>query len=66
MEIEGGSAPVAPNADSHPSHHLVVHVFDKMSHRVVTDATVTMDFVLLDGKGSPPARPLPFRWSSCK
>ncbi len=53
MEIEGGAAPVAPDADSHPNHHLVVHVFDKQTAKVVTDATVTMNFVALDAKGNP-------------
>jgi hypothetical protein len=50
MEIEGGAAPVAANADSHPNHHLVVHVFDRKSGQVVTDAAVAMNFVLLDAK----------------
>jgi hypothetical protein len=58
MEIEGGAAAVAPNADSHPNHHLVVHVFDTKSHRVITDATVMMSFVPLDGKGSPSGAPV--------
>ena len=58
MEIEGGAAPVAPNADSHPNHHLVVHVFDGKSHRVITDAAVTMSFVSLDGKGSASEAPV--------
>ena len=26
MVIEGGAAPVKPDADTHPNHHLVVHV----------------------------------------
>jgi len=55
MEIEGGAAPVAPDADSHPNHHLVVHVFGKKTGKVITDATVTMSFVSLDGKGKPGA-----------
>jgi len=53
MEIEGGAAPVAPDADSHPNHHLIVHVFDKQTGKAVADATVTMSFVALDGKGNP-------------
>jgi|SRR5579864_3156905 len=57
MEIEGGAAPVAPDAASHPNHHLVVHVFDKQSGKAVTDATVTMSFVALDGKGNPAGTP---------
>jgi hypothetical protein len=57
MEIEGGAAPVAPDADSHPNHHLVVHVFDKKTGRVVTDATVTMSVVSLDASGKPAGAP---------
>ena len=57
MEIEGGAAPVAPDADSHPNHHLIVHVFDKQTGKVVADATVTMSFVALDGKGNPAGTP---------
>lgn len=51
MEIEGGAAPVATDANSHPNHHLVVHVFDKKTDQAVTDAAVTMSFVPLDAKG---------------
>jgi hypothetical protein len=57
MEIEGGATPVAPDAASHPNHHLVVHVFDKQTGKVVADATVTMSFVALDGKGNPAGAP---------
>jgi hypothetical protein len=57
MEIEGGAAPVAPDADSHPNHHLIVHVFDKQTGKVVADATVTMSFAALDGKGNPAGTP---------
>ena len=57
MEIEGGAAPVAPDADSHPNHHLIVHIFDKQTGKVVADATVTMSFVAVDGKGKPAGTP---------
>jgi len=53
MEIEGGAAPVAPDAESHPNHHLIVHVFDKQTGKAVADATVTMSFVALDAKRNP-------------
>ena len=58
MLIEGGAAPVAPEADTHPNHHLVVHVFDKTTRQAVTDATVTMSFVPLEAKGKPPGAPV--------
>jgi len=57
MEIEGGAAAVAPDADSHPNHHLVVHVFDQKTGNALTDATVTMSFVALDAKGNPTGAP---------
>ncbi len=57
MEIGGGAAPVAPDADSHPNHHLVVHVFDKKTGKVIANATVTMSFVALDAKGKPGGAP---------
>ena len=57
MEIEGGAAPVAPDADSHPNHHLVVHVFDKQTGKVIADATVTMSFASLDAQGKPGGAP---------
>jgi hypothetical protein len=53
MEIEGGAAPVAPDADSHPNHHLVVHVFDSKTGQAATDATVTMSFASLKLGGAP-------------
>lgn len=57
MEIEGGAAPVAPDANSHPNHHLIVHVFDKQSDKAVADATVTMSFVARSmPKATRPAR----------
>ncbi len=58
MEIEGGAAPVALGADSHPNHHLVVHVFDKDTGKVVADAAVTMDFAPLDSASKPGGAPV--------
>jgi len=51
MEVEGGATPVALDADSHPNHHLVVHIFRRRTGAVVTDARVTMSFVPIDAKG---------------
>jgi hypothetical protein len=57
MEIEGGAAPLAPEAGSHPNHHLVVHVFRRRSGAVVTDAKVTMSFVAIDAQGKTTGAP---------
>jgi hypothetical protein len=54
MVIEGGAAPVKPDADTHPNHHLVVHVFDRKTGEAVTDAKVSLSFEPL-GRGNKPA-----------
>jgi hypothetical protein len=51
MEIVGGSAPVMPDAASHPNHLLVVQVFNKKTGEAVANATVTMKFGPIDDKG---------------
>ncbi len=53
MEVEGGAAPVAMDAATHPNHHLVVHVFDKKTGKAETGAAVTMSFEPVDRKGKP-------------
>jgi|GEM_PF-1009506 hypothetical protein len=53
MLIMGGAAPVAPDAESKPNHHLVVHVFDAKTGKAVTDATVSMSFRPIDASGKP-------------
>jgi hypothetical protein len=53
MEIEGGAAPVMPDAASHPNHHLIVQLFNKGTGQVVTNATVAMKFGPIDDKGRP-------------
>ena len=57
MEIEGGATPVPPDADSHPNHHLVLHIFKRRGGAVVTDAKVTMSFVAVDANGKPVGTP---------
>ncbi len=54
MLIEGGAAPVQPDAALHPNHHLVVHVFDEKTGHAVTGANVSLNFtpVGADGKSS--------------
>jgi hypothetical protein len=54
MVIQGGAAPVKPDADSHPNHHLVVHVFDRKTGQAITDAKVSLSFEPL-GRGNEPA-----------
>ena len=54
MVTEGGAAPVKPDADTHPNHHLVVHVFDRKTGQAITDAKVTLSFEPL-GSGNKPA-----------
>jgi len=44
MVIQGGATPVKPDADTHPNHHLVVHVYDRKTGQAVTDAKVSLSF----------------------
>jgi hypothetical protein len=60
MEIEGGANPVMLDAASRPNHHLVVHVFDRKTHKTLTNATVTMKFAPLgDGPSTAAAVEVP-------
>jgi hypothetical protein len=54
MVIEGGAVPVKPDADTHPNHHLVVHVFDRKTGQAITDAKVGLSFEPL-GRGKKPS-----------
>jgi hypothetical protein len=51
MLIRGGAAPVPPDADSHPNHHLIVHVSDNKGAQAITDAKVSLSFKPLDRNG---------------
>jgi hypothetical protein len=53
MLIVGGAAPVALDAESHPNHHLVVHIFDSKTGKAITNAKVKMNFQAIDAKGKP-------------
>jgi hypothetical protein len=53
MVVKGGADPVQMDAPSHPNHHLVVHIYDAASRKVVTDANVTITFTAVDGSGKP-------------
>ena len=61
MVVKGGADPVQMDAPSHPNHHLVVHIYEAASRRVVTDANVTISFTALDASGKPlgPATQVP-------
>jgi len=48
----GGAAPVAPDADPRPNHHLVVHVYDAKTGKALTGAKITMKIQNLDEKGN--------------
>jgi hypothetical protein len=51
MEIVRGSAPVMPDAASHPNHLLILHVFNRSTGEAVTNATVTMRVGPVDDNG---------------
>ena len=43
-----------PDADTHPNHHRVVHVYDRKTDQAITDAKVSLSFEPL-GRGNKPA-----------
>jgi len=57
MLIIGGAKPLAPNADVHPNHHLVIHVFNTKTGKAILNAKVEMSFQFLDDKGNKSGSP---------
>jgi hypothetical protein len=57
MLIMGGAKPLAPDADVHPNHHLVIHVFNAKTGKAITNAKVEMSFQSLDDKGNQSVSP---------
>lgn len=53
MLIVGGAAPVAPDSQPRPNHHLVVHVYKGKSGKAITNAAVTLDYQAIDKAGKP-------------
>jgi hypothetical protein len=51
MLIIRGAAPVAPDAESKPNRHLVIHVFDYLTSMSISNAKVKMTFQTLDENG---------------
>ncbi|HTV92365.1 MAG TPA: hypothetical protein VMG98_06580 [Verrucomicrobiae bacterium] len=49
MLVVGGATPVAPDAPSHPNHHLIVHVYDAATGKADTNATVTITYASASG-----------------
>jgi hypothetical protein len=58
MLIMGGAAPVAVDAKTRPTHHLVVHVFDVKTTKAVTNARIKMSFQHLDKNGVQSGTPI--------
>ncbi len=51
MLILGGAKPLQPDAETKPNSHLVVHVFNALTEKAITNAKVKMSFQALDEKG---------------
>jgi hypothetical protein len=51
MLIMEDAALLAPDAESHPNHYLVVHIFDSKTGKATTNAKAKMSFQALDAKG---------------
>ena len=47
MLIIGGAQPTGINAESHPNHHLVIHIYDVKTGKAITNAKVRMKFLAL-------------------
>ena len=52
MVIMGGAKPLPLDAKKKPTHHLVIHVFDSLSAKAITNAKVKMSYQPLDEKGN--------------
>jgi hypothetical protein len=57
MLFISGAKPLAPDADVHPNHHLVIHVFNAKTGKAITNAKVEMSFQSLDEKGNTSGSP---------
>ena len=44
MLIIGGAKPLAPDAETHPNCHLIVHVFNAKTGKPLSDAKVSMTY----------------------
>jgi hypothetical protein len=51
MLAMGGEKPLALDAEPHPNHHLVIHLFDVKTGKAYTNAKVKMSFQHLDSSG---------------
>lgn len=51
MLIVRGAKPVAPDAETKPNRHLVIHVYDSLTSKSISNARVKMTFQALDEKG---------------
>jgi len=58
MLIMGGAEPLALNANAHPNHHLVVHIFDTNTGKAITTAQVSINFQQLNTKKKPIGDPI--------
>jgi hypothetical protein len=58
MVIVRGARPLAPDAEIKPNRHLVVHVYDSLTAKPISNAKVKMSFQSLDEKGEPTGSPV--------
>jgi hypothetical protein len=58
MLILGGAKPLQPDAETKPNSHLVVHVFDALTDKAITNARVKMSFQTLDENGKQSGDPV--------
>jgi hypothetical protein len=58
MVIMNGAKPLPLDAQTKPTHHLVVHVFDSLTARAITNAKIKMSYLALDEKGEQSGSPV--------
>ncbi|HEX7511195.1 MAG TPA: hypothetical protein VF335_07845 [Chitinivibrionales bacterium] len=58
MVVIGGAKPLPLDAETKPTHHLVVHVFDSLTSKAITNAKVAMSYQALDEKGEQSGGPV--------
>lgn len=58
MMVIQGEKPFPLDAKTKPTHHLVIHVFDSLTAKAITNAKVKMSYQPLDTKGEKSGTPI--------
>jgi hypothetical protein len=58
MLVIRGATPVQPGAPSHPNHHLVVHVYNRVTSEPLHGATIRMTYAAASNAAAPVTVPI--------